>query len=432
MKKTLITVLAAAAVLYGACGTAFSAGLNFKNFKDTVKKDFEQKRAAKTGGSEKESGEKQEAASTSDTGSTSSTATTAAAASNSSTAGSKQTAAASVNTEPNSEDDFDFTVNDDFTEITITGYHGTRKDVVIPASIQDVPVLYIDRIDNGKITSLVIPAGVKEIRENVFWNNKSLKSLTLPSGFHIGSGAFSGCRALETVALGENSIIGDGAFSGCSITNIDIPKGCTLGEGAFGSCEKLESVTLPEGLTVIPHASFSNCGKLATVNFPASLKYIGGDRHTLTGGAFYGCPIASVDLPEGLEFLGSCAFKSKAITSVSLPKSLKWVGIELILGDSIASITVADGFAPKVLSSGNKEDISKGKDGRDIINGATINKTIKLQKYLASIKLEACAATFNDGNFTDEGKLLYADLLRYGFSEGDAESICREYMLFIY
>ena len=98
--------------------------------------------------------------------------------------------------EPNSEDDFEFSVNDDFTEITITGYTGTRTDMVIPASIQDVPVVHIGSnafSNNNRITSVVIPEGVKEIADRVWQGTKgafawcsNLQSVTLPAGIYIG------------------------------------------------------------------------------------------------------------------------------------------------------------------------------------------------------------------------------------------------------
>lgn len=430
MKKTrLITVLTVAAMLYATCGTAFSVELNLKNLKDAAKKELDQKRGAKKDGSEKENSEKQNAS----TDSNSNTANNK----NSATATSSATAA---NLEPNSEDDFDWEVNDDFTEITITKYKGTRKDVVIPASIQDVPVVKIryGAFACSRITSVVIPEGVKELGERgnadaVFYYCNQLKSLTLPSGISIGKAVWS-CGALETLILGENSKIGERAFTSLvSLKTINIPKGCTLAEDSFCS-NGLECVTLPEGLKIIPEHCFDNCKNLTNINFPSTLKYIGMC-------AFRECSLSSVELPEGLEYLGKEAFKSDAITSISLPKTLKWIEIyngrgndygygehgPAIKGDNIASITLAEGFAPKIL------DLFKEKqprDGRDLIQGASISKSIKLQKQLASIKLESCLTNRDEGyacNLTDEGKILYADLLSYGFSEKDAKSVCSQF-----
>ncbi len=463
MKKTrLITVLTVAAMLYATCETAFSVELNLKNLKDAAKKELDQKRGAKKDGSEKENSEKQEPAS----------------ANSSSTADNKKPAASAnkvavANTEPNSEDDFDWEVNDDFTEITITKYKGTRKDVVIPASIQDVPVVCIGEkaFVSAKISSVIVPDSVKTIKDGYHcfdgtvgpFYQSELESVTLPKGINIwgaafydctklvsvtlgenttiGRSTFAGCTKLVSVTLGENTTIGDGAFHSCkSLENIDIPKGCTLNERAFYGCKKLASVSLPEDLKMIPRSCFEDCA-LTSIEFPSTVKYI---REK----AFMHCPLESVNLQEGLEFLEVSVFDSDKIASVTFPKSLKWIStkqsgireevIKLITGDNISNITIAEGCSPKIISNYDKEAY----DGRDIIKGAMIDKSIKLQKMLASWKLQGCYATkrlnrYDDNEdydfersyrykFTEEGKALYADLLSYGFSEEEAQAICAE------
>lgn len=323
MKKKIIPVIAAALMLL-TCGTAFSVdfSIDFKEIKESVKKEM---KGNKSGTKQGDAGK--------------------------GTAGN----AAAVNTEPNSEDDFDWEANKDLTEITIERYKGTRNDVVIPAMIQDVPVTQIGQraFQEKKITSVVIPEGVKV----------------------IGREAFSRCHQLVSVTLPQNVSIGASAFGDCtSLKSIDIPKGCQLGEHAFSYCSNLESVTLPDDLKIIPNICFSDCKKLASINFPSALKFIG-------AGAFNGCPFTSVDIPEGVEFIGGSAFESDAITSVSLPKSLKWVGTDMIKGDNIADIKIAEGCVPKNAGRESSEDL------RDFVKGAAIDKSIKLQKLLASVKV---------------------------------------------
>ena len=405
MKKKIISVLAVVVMLVFACGTAFSAefSIDLKGIKDTIKKDVKNAKSGKS--------------------SESTTGTAKAAA---------------INTEPNSEDDFDWKVNDDFTEITITKYKGTRTDVVIPATIQDVPVtrIGVEAFKDAKITSVVIPKGVKKIERNAFYCRSSiLTSVTLPENVVIGSGAFSYCDSLQS---------------------IEIPKDCTLKEKAFSGCDKLESVTLPEGLKIIPDSCFSGCFKLVNINFPSTLKYIGswaftGDHVSIAGKwTFRGCPLAALDFPEGLEFIGYKAFYTPiASTSLSLPKSLKWVCLDnayrdgttdypTIYGDNINAITIAEGCAPKVIFRGENKD---SLDARDIIKGASIDKSLKLQKQLAALKLTKADKidTRYDSTYAKNGsvkykgktyyfisetsKALYDDLLKYGFSEEEAYSL---------
>lgn len=358
--------------------------------------------------------------------------------------------------EPNSEDDFDWKVNDDFTEITITNYKGTRKDVVIPASIQDVPVVCIGgtAFRYAPISSIVIPDSVKTIEDgdsdradySVFANSY-LTSVTFPKGIYIGKNAFYYCSRL---------------------TSIVIPDGAVLGEGAFADCENLEVVTLEEGVKRIPEGCFKNCKKLSQVNFPSSLRYI-------DDMAFYRCALTSVDLPEGVAFLRGSPFYCNTITSVSLPKSLKWLDIVirtpvkggytcLVYGADISSITIAEGCTPKILISEKRMKSSspyivpdflideslgdynrkskKDVDGRELVASPTIRKTIKLMKQLADWKLQTCHTShevrdsgkidfkvsgWGDYAFVEDGKELYADLLSYGFSEEEAKSICAQF-----
>ena len=249
-----------------------------------------------------------------------------------------------------------------------------------------MPVTYIGEfVFSGsgiRITSVVIPGGVKEIGKNAFRECSDLTSVTLPENIAIGESAFKSCKSLQS---------------------IEIPKGCTLKEYAFHCCSKLESVTLPEDLKVIPEGCFMGCCSLANIKFPSTLKYIGSEAF----GADYlsgPCPFTSVELPEGLEYIESEAFNCNTITSVSLPKSLKWVEYGLIIGsNNISTITIAKGCAPKVI---NGKD---GMDGRDIIKGASIDNSVKLQKQLSEWKLTPAQQK--------DVSALYEDLLSYGIGE---------------
>lgn len=62
------------------------------------------------------------------------------------------------------------------------------------------------------------------------------------------------------------------------ITALDIQPGVTgIGEYAFHSCGKLTEITVPEGVTRIGYAAFSSCNSLTSVTLPASLTETGND-----------------------------------------------------------------------------------------------------------------------------------------------------------
>ena len=58
--------------------------------------------------------------------------------------------------------------------------------------------------------------------------------------------------------------------------------------------EDMESFEIPEGTTVIGGYAFANCENLKEIKFPSTLKII-------EAGAFYGCKISQIDLPEGVK-----------------------------------------------------------------------------------------------------------------------------------
>jgi hypothetical protein len=234
-----------------------------------------------------------------------------------------------INTTPNDESDFRVTLTSDNSGVVISGYIGNGTDVVIPDTIQGMPVreighdAFVDeligftRIDK-KLTRVVIPEGVTKIGAQAFRACNSLISVNLPSTLTeiggsafadlpllskvelplglkvIGGNAFSRCEKLTSIELPAGLIeIGSTAFEGTGLTsfpnpwpvaiteipssmfeytNIDsvvIPEGITgIDSTAFGTCRKLSSITLPSTITYIGTHSFSNCSSLTVVNIP--------------------------------------------------------------------------------------------------------------------------------------------------------------------
>lgn len=145
----IIAAFTVAAVTAGFFGTA--SAVSWKDFKEAAKKDFNEKVNQASGKGSSEDAEE---------------STSASSSSKSSKSGGKSSGsvkAAAANRGPNSEDDFEWEVNDELTEITIKKYKGQREDVEIPAAIQDVPVTSIGGFRGKSITSVIIPDSVKVI-----------------------------------------------------------------------------------------------------------------------------------------------------------------------------------------------------------------------------------------------------------------------------
>ena len=116
-------------------------------------------------------------------------------------------------------------------------------------------------------TSLIIPEGVKGIRESTFSGCDWLKSVVIPGSVKsIGGSAFYGCENLEDVLIQGGADIRYHAFSGCTkLKRVVIPEGVKrIGNSAFKDCYELEKVEIPESVKVIEAYAFNDC-KSATI-----------------------------------------------------------------------------------------------------------------------------------------------------------------------
>ena len=158
----------------------------------------------------------------------------------------------------------------------------------------------------GLTMSVVIPEGVTEIEEGVFYCT-GIKEVVLHDGItKIGGGAFYGCDIEEIYISDSVTSIGSSAFYGCRyLTSIYIPDGITtIKSNTFLWCDSLESVRLPEGLESIGQYAFGGCSSLREINFPESLTTIGRE-------AFMSCSsLPELVISKNLSSIGDGAFKA--------------------------------------------------------------------------------------------------------------------------
>lgn len=100
--------------------------------------------------------------------------------------------------------------------------------------------------DCAQMTSITIPASVKEIKSYAFYNCSGVSAISIPA----------------TV-----TVIGEGAFEGCSsVTSMLIPQGVTVVEDeTFYGCSALKTVILPNSLTAVGANAFTRCTALLSV-----------------------------------------------------------------------------------------------------------------------------------------------------------------------
>ncbi len=204
--------------------------------------------------------------------------------------------------------------------ITIKRYTGSEKAVVIPESINNVPVTNIGAnafFGNDSLASVVLPNSITCIGINAFTNCKSLTTIAFPENLEeIEGGAFANCENLSDLTL-PNSVkmIGAQAFLNCkSLKKVTIPKDCILGIEAFYN-SGLENISLALGITRIPDTCFAGTN-IKTLVLPQTITKI--ERQ-----AFANCKkLKTVSLSEGLVTIGDLAFSNTNLKEIIIPSTV--------------------------------------------------------------------------------------------------------------
>lgn len=219
-----------------------------------------------------------------------------------------------------SSEQFFYRINDG--EATITGFSDDCVDVLIPETVEGVPVtsIYPDSDkEYANIRSLSIPSSVNSVydeeaglianglynlekvtvapgnktfgsEDGMFYNKKThtlikffgeyeKEELVIPDYIHtIRAKAFSEAKNIKTLVLeGNIKDIGEYAFKEmpdlkCVNISGDIEE---IPDGAFSGCEQLEKVQLHSGTKIIGSFAFAYCANLEELSVPDSVNEIG-------------------------------------------------------------------------------------------------------------------------------------------------------------
>ena len=147
--------------------------------------------------------------------------------------------------------DYEYYINDGGKSVTITGYNGDEEDVLIPATIEDYPVLAIgyEAFIYGEMKSLSVPEGIKGIEGRAFDHCKISDQLLLPEGIFIHNQAFCYAELPETLNIPAKAVVENSAFSYCdTIKQAVIDEETELLGRAFSYCDNLEQVVCADGV----------------------------------------------------------------------------------------------------------------------------------------------------------------------------------------
>ena len=176
----------------------------------------------------------------------------------------------------------DYMISDfEVVNFKVVGYHGKKKDIVIPDGLQ--------------------------LGERAFSGCTTIESVTLNKEIkEIPWSAFSDCKKVTSIyGLEQVEKIGRNAFCCCeNLSKIDLPLGITeIDDHAFYGCTSLKEITIPENTTEIKYAAFQDCKNLRIIKFPKGLREI----HTE---AFMCCDrLEEIEIPESVERIGDAAFE---------------------------------------------------------------------------------------------------------------------------
>lgn len=210
-----------------------------------------------------------------------------------------------------------------FTKIYAHAYPDVSVSLLEPGSLGTEVLYYVNKIQDVKslkvkgemnaddwakvkmMTNLykidLSEAVITEVPEGQFKSHAFLYNVILPEGLRtIGREAFE-YAPLKTINFPSSvENIGNWAFSNTSLGEVDLSETAvtTLEERVFYYCKGLKKLLLPQKLVSINDYCFEHC---------SSLEY-------------------SLELPETLRTIRTCAFNSTPVTIPHFPKNLTWIG----------------------------------------------------------------------------------------------------------
>ena len=192
------------------------------------------------------------------------------------------------------EADFGFCLTDDEKAVFIESYLGQQASVIIPHTIQDMPVTGIGHEAfcgvgrETRLTSVSIPDSVIAIERDAFSHNH-----------------------LENVSIGSSV-----AF---------------IGRDAF-SYNRLSALSIPDSVIAIDSMAFME-NRIASVSIPGNVAFIG-------AGAFLGNQLADIAISNGITHIGSMAFSMNRLSALAIPGSVTRIEPLAFEGNPLVQISI--------------------------------------------------------------------------------------------
>ena len=263
--------------------------------------------------------------------------------------------------------------------MNIITYTSTDGNIVTPYSGERNEFQTIESLFNAKIISntyengegkIVFDGVVSKIGTFAFYNCKTLKSISLPSGVvYLGSDAFHECRNLADVTLNDGLK--------------------TIYGGAFHFCDALKSLTIPDSVNDIRETAFFNCGLdyIYSKNSTADNRSLIVDNNLHWVAKSY--PAGDYIIPDGVVKIADYAFNyPKNVISITLPES-----IETFSGHPFIGVYNISAFYGKYTTDDHRAVLKDNKLYAVAANGITEYVVPDGVKEIAYRMLRACKLT---------------------------------------
>lgn len=223
---------------------------------------------------------------------------------------------------------------DGYSDVLLSEYARVTK-VVIPEGVEEVRCVAFSKCPN--LEEVVIPSTLKTITANKSLCASCPKLETVyfnAAEFKCGSYMlFPYCDALKKAVFGETVKTVSG-FNYSKVEECVFEEGLeNIGTSAFANCKNLTSISLPQSVVLIDDGAFSGCEKLAEIDL--------GGAQSIGERAFYDCALlATPDLSKVVK-IGKNAFTNcSALTSLSLSAGCD-VGDRAFSASGITELTIA-------------------------------------------------------------------------------------------
>ncbi len=253
-------------------------------------------------------------------------------------------------------------------------YKGKDVELNVPDGINTIGYAAFSKKE--KIESVILPKSVTKIEDEAFWNCINLNKVVIHGeDVEIGGHAFSGCGKLAVLDIeGSISKVGSNAFFGCWALkeNLDY---FVINDELIHYYGEEESICVPNGIRVICDYAFA-------------------PEHSSDSS------FLSVEIPEGVEIIGECAFKwAYKLEKLVLPSTVKEIGKDSFK-ESYKLKGLVIGFEPKDAKYAVYL-IDKVFDSRCLTRLYLERKIVASDLFLAELKKKIVSKAFRQDMMSD-------------------------------